>query len=283
MKNDDRVLLRSLERYAAARGLRLSVTSLGWIATLSSSAKRHHVFGYDLGLNSSSALRIANDKAATATLLQDAGLAAVPHRLFVHPELFPYVDVEGNWGDMLKAFHDFGEEVVVKDNEGTGGRHVYRATSLADLETAVTRTFEKCRALTLSPLRSITRETRVVMLDNIVFFAYAKERPWVKGDGRRTIRSLIDECVSAGTLAFTDDAWAALDCDLAHVPHSGEVVSLQWRHNLGMGATPELLDVEARAPTNRSSLLPNRPVRPWRCGFVRSTSSRATMARKCWK
>ncbi|MBI1384074.1 MAG: RimK-like protein [Rhizobiales bacterium] len=244
MKNDDRVLLRSLARYGERHGLELEVFSLGWIATLSRGGRRQVVFGYDLGLNSSSVLKLCDDKAATAEVLARSGVAHVPHRLFVHPEIFPFVHVPGNWRGLLEAFEAFDRNVVVKDNNGTGGREVLLARDPATYERAVTKLFERARAVAVSPFMDLGREVRVMLLDGEPLLAYGKERPVVVGDGRASNRQLIERRIAEGELALSEDAWSAISCELGAVPAAGEVVAIQWRHNLGMGARARLYDLE---------------------------------------
>ena len=80
------------------------------------------------------------------------------------------------------------------------------------------------------------------MLGDHVFFGYGKDRPTVTGDGQRTTKALVDASIAAGRFNLTEEGWAALECDLGDVPSAGDEVALQWRHNLGTGAVPDLLD-----------------------------------------
>ena len=86
-------------------------------------------------------------------------------------------------------------------------------------------------------------ETRVVVLDGNALVVYAKDRPAVTGDGRRSLLTLALESVPAARRAsllpglFADLDKAALD---AIVP-AGDRRVLNWRHNLESGAEPALL------------------------------------------
>ncbi len=243
MKNAERLILASVRRYAAARGLAVSTHGDGWIVELKLGARSHFVHGYDLGLNTASSQRIANDKAATFDVLDAAGLAAVPHRLFMHPRFLGFMSIEGNWQAMREALDDFGGDAVLKDNEGTGGMEIARVRSEAELELGVQSLFNTSRALALSPFLEIASETRFVLLDGICVLAYGKERASVIGDGHSTLLDLIAEAVSRGALPATGMDLAGLD--LAAIPRPGVKVAVQWRHNLGQGAKAVVIDHQA--------------------------------------
>ena len=149
------MLVESLKRYAAARGAEVRLLSHGWIGVLGKDGRRHLIYGYDLGLNPSAAARIANDKAAAYEVLTAAGLAAVEHRVFLHPRFLDFVPVDGNWPGMLAAFEAFGRDAVIKDNEGTGGIEVFRVRSLTELEQRALGLFQIARGVALSPFLEI--------------------------------------------------------------------------------------------------------------------------------
>lgn len=233
MQNARRILVDSVRRYARAHGLGLATHSHDWISSLDTPRGPHHVFGYDLGLNGSAAHSIANDKSATYEVLAAAGIAALEHRVFLHPRFFRFLPRGGNWRDLRQAFEDFGLDAVVKDNEGTGGLDVFRVRSEADLETRVHELLLIARAVALSPYVAIEAETRFVMLGGDCLLAYRKERPGVSGDGRTPLGTLIAAARAEGRLS----AELAVEADdAARVPAAGEQIPLLWRHNLGQGA-----------------------------------------------
>ncbi len=240
MKNAERLILGSVRRYAGARGLDLETHGDGWIAELKRGARSHFIHGYDIGLNVASSHRIANDKAATFEVLNAAGLPSVPHRHFMHPRFLKFMSAEGNWRDLLEAFDAFGRDVVVKDNEGTGGMEMARVTSVADLEERVQQLFNTTRGIAVSPFLEIASETRFVFLEGDCVLAYAKERPSVTGDGKRTLAALVAGAIASGNIAALPDLSTL---DPTRTPKAGEVVALAWQHNLGQGAKAIRIDV----------------------------------------
>jgi glutathione synthase/RimK-type ligase-like ATP-grasp enzyme len=230
-----RLLVESLSRYAAARGLTLGRHSHDWILTLTGDGRTRLVHGYDLGVNTSAAAKVASDKSATHDVLAAAGVPSVPHRVFLHPRFLDFVPVAGNWGDLIAAFVAFGGDAVIKDNEGTGGMEVFRVRSVRELEQRTHQLFQIARAVALSPYLKIASERRFVMLGQECLFAYGKERLTVTGDGRRSVGELMGETKSPPSLMLDGVA-----PDM--VPAAGQVVPLQWRHNLGLGARAVPID-----------------------------------------
>lgn len=249
MLNSQRIFVQAIKTYCAEHGLAVDVRADGWLVVMQDGARRKLAFGYDLGLNSAVAHRIANDKSATSDVLALSGIPCVPHTLFLNPELHAFVPPRGSWEAMLALLQQSPDGVVVKPNEGTSGKSVFWVRSKPALELAVTRIFSAQTALVVSPYLDIEDEVRVVVLDGQPLIVYAKDRPAVTGDGQRSLLALALETVPATRRSivlgglFADLDKAALD---AIVP-AGERRVLNWRHNLENGAEPVLLqEGEAR-------------------------------------
>lgn len=242
MQYADRVIVRIVNAYCGARDVDVTLGLDGWLIVLSKGDARHFIYGYDFGLNSSVTHRLANDKAATADILAAAGIACVPHRLFMNHEHFKYVPSGGHWSAMLEMLHANPAGLVLKPNEGTCGHLVFKATTELELERAATAILAANQNLAISPYFDIAREVRVILLDRVPLVVYEKTRPVVTGDGVRSVLQLLLDAVPAGrlgaVLANLPSDHGALD----KVLPSGEQLPLDWRHNLEFGAVPELID-----------------------------------------
>src|SRR5215475_14901501 len=244
MADRQRIFVEAIRKYGAARGIAVEVRSDGWLIVMQRGLQRRLALGYDLGLNSAVAHRIANDKAATSEVLTLAGLASVPHALFLNPRLHTHLPPAGSWETMLALLARHPAGIVVKPNEGTSGRLVFLVTSKPKLELAVQRIFETHATLTISPYLDIAQEIRVVLLDETPLVVYGKNRPSVIGDGERSLLELAIAATSAERRAailrgMTDDLGRdQLD---AIVP-ARERRMLNWRHNLDSGSQPILLE-----------------------------------------
>src|SRR4051794_6965171 len=84
---NERIFVQAIRRYCANHGIVVDVRSGGWLIAMRRGDKRHFAFGYDIGLNSAIAHRLANDKSATAEALTLEGVPCLAHHLFLNPKL----------------------------------------------------------------------------------------------------------------------------------------------------------------------------------------------------
>ena len=207
-------------------------------------ARRHLVFGYDVGLNSAVARGVANDKAATAEILAHSGVTCVPHTLFLNPRLEAHAAPEGSWRAMLDLLAHHPGGVVVKPNEGTSGRSVFLVSCRPQLELAVQDIFTTHASLAISPYLAIEDEVRVVVLDDAPVVVYAKNRPAIVGDGRQTLLELAIAATPAEqrSVVLPDLVRGRTKSELDAIVPTGQRRVLHWRHNLDAGTRPVLLE-----------------------------------------
>jgi glutathione synthase/RimK-type ligase-like ATP-grasp enzyme len=244
MPSNQRIFVDAITRYCARRGITVEIRSDGWLIVMQRGARRHLAFGYDIGLNGAVARAIANDKAATADILELSGIPCLPHRLFPGPRLDQYIPPKGTWEAMLDLLERHPAGVVVKPNDGTSGRSVFLVTSRAKLECAVHEIFASHANLAISPYVTIEDEVRVVLLDEAPLVVYAKSRPSVVGDGKHSLFELVLAAAPAeqrsailpGLLHDRDKT------ELDAIVPAGQRRILNWRHNLDAGSRPLLLD-----------------------------------------
>ena len=176
MKNSQRIFVEAVKRYCARHDIAVEVRSQGWLIVMQPGSKRHFALGYDVGLNSAIAHRIANDKAATSEVLGLAGIACVPHTVFLGPKLGEHIAPSGSWVAMLALLEQHPEGIVVKPNEGTSGRSVFRVSSRPGLERAAQEIFSSNLTLAISPYVEIEDEVRVILVDELPVVVYSKDR-----------------------------------------------------------------------------------------------------------
>jgi glutathione synthase/RimK-type ligase-like ATP-grasp enzyme len=244
MLNSQRTFVDTVRKYCARHGIALEIKSQGWFLVMQRGSQRRLAFGYDLGLNSAVTHRIANDKAATAEVLEICGVPCVPHTLFLKPELNAYVPPVGSWEAMLGLLAENPDGIVVKPNDGTSGQFVFKVQSKPKLELAVHKIFSLNLSVAISPFLDIEDEVRVVLIDYLPIVVYSKRRPSVVGDGKHSLLETALATIPAEQLStvlpgmFNDFDQAALD---SIVP-LGQRHALNWRHNLDSGAEPVLLE-----------------------------------------
>jgi D-alanine-D-alanine ligase-like ATP-grasp enzyme len=241
MPYTERVIVRIIKNYCQQRGIKVEQRLDGWLVVLHGAGFKHFIYGYDIGLNSAVVHRIANDKAATAELLSAEGVACVPHTLVMNPKQFKYTPTAGHWAPMLALLAAHPEGLVLKPNEGTCGYLVAKATSELELEQAASAILAVQQNLAIAPFLEIEREVRVVLLDRQPQVVYEKMRPTIAGDGERTILELLRAKLPPGRLGNLLPSLAQSGTALGSVLPQGQKLVLDWRHNLDLGAQPELL------------------------------------------
>jgi len=244
MTTPQRVFVDAVRRYGKRHAITVDVRSDGWLIVMQKGVRRHLVFGYDVGLNSAVARGIANDKAATAEILTQSGVACVPHILFLNPRLQAHLAAEGSWSAMLELLAQHPPGVVVKPNEGTSGRSVFLVSCRPQLELAVQDIFTTHASLAMSPYLAIEDEVRVVVLDEVALAVYGKNRPAVVGDGRQTLLELAIAATPAAqrSMVLPDLLRGRTKSELDTIMPAGQRQVLNWRHNLDTGARPVLLE-----------------------------------------
>lgn len=252
MKNSQRMLVKIIREICAEMNIELECYSFDWILRMTKNGKNRHIFGYHFENNSATTQLICTDKCATSELLLSAQIPAIEHIFFSSPENFQYLGVEGNWQRLCDLLRQHGR-LVVKPNEGTGGNDVFQVSNNAELEAAVNAVFTHSRSMAVCPYYEIAREYRIIVLNDKVMLIYSKDIPALVGDGSSTLRQLI---LGQATLAGSSELLDSLDEEkLQRVPASGEKIPLGWKHNLGQGASPDVIeDPELKATLSELAL-----------------------------
>jgi glutathione synthase/RimK-type ligase-like ATP-grasp enzyme len=171
-----RIFVDAITKYCASRGIACEVKSQGWLIVMERDGVRRFALGYDLGLNSAIAHRIASDKAAASDILALSGIPCIAHTQFSNPVLTDYAPASGMRDAMRTVLMQHPQGVVVKPNEGTSGRLVFKVTSEAELDEAARAIFASHLSLAISPFVEIAEEVRVVLIDDTPLAVYAKAR-----------------------------------------------------------------------------------------------------------
>lgn len=176
MADSERIFVQAIRRYCARHDIAVDSRAGGWLIAMRRGDKRRFAFGYDIGLNSAIAHRLANDKSATAETLTLADVPCIPHHLFLNPKLGVHVAGPGWRETMLALLAQNPQGVVVKPNEGTSGRSAFKVTTEAELDHAAREVFSMSTGLVISPYVAIEEEVRVVLLDDVPLVVYSKQR-----------------------------------------------------------------------------------------------------------
>jgi glutathione synthase/RimK-type ligase-like ATP-grasp enzyme len=176
MSGDNRSFVDAITKYCAGHGIACEVKSQGWLIVMERDGMRRFALGYDLGLNSAISHRIASDKAATSDVLALSGIACIAHTQFSNPVLAGYAPTAGLYEAMRAVLMQHPQGVVVKPNEGTSGKLVFKVRSEAELDEAARGIFTSHLSLAISPYVEIAQEVRVVLIDDDPRVVYEKQR-----------------------------------------------------------------------------------------------------------
>src|SRR5580692_3827808 len=164
MPGSNRIFVDAITKYCTDHGIACEVTSQGWLIVMERDGVRRFALGYDLGLNSAISHRIASDKAATSDILAMSGIPHIAHTQFSNPVLADYVPPSGLHQAMRVLLRQHPLGIVVKPNEGTSGRLVFKVISESELDAAAHDIFARHLSLAISPFVEIAEEVRVVLI-----------------------------------------------------------------------------------------------------------------------
>lgn len=241
MKNASRNFVKIIKEICGEEGIELRAYSHDWIFRLQKGGAYAYIMGYQFGLNGASVNSICCDKCAASEIMTSLGIPNVEHYFFMSPVNQEYVGRQGNWKEIMGLLDRYGK-LVCKANEGTGGNLVFCVSDQYELERAAFDIFTGSRAMAVSPYYEIENEYRLILLNGEVRLAYLKERPYVVGDGVSTV----DFLLSAYIVEHGEEvSLSEVSPDVRRmVPEEGEVLYLNWKHNLGQGACARIEDSE---------------------------------------
>lgn len=241
MQNSQRSLVKIIKEVCLENDISCESFSYDWIFRLLRDGKVVHIFGYNFEKNSSTSHLICSDKCSASDLLQLSQVPVVEHTFFMSPVNIKYVGVSGNWSKLCELLSQH-KKLVCKSNEGTGGNGIYLVSNQFELENAAYKIYNNSRSMAVCPFYEIESEFRVVVLDEKVKLVYRKNIPYLLGDGISDLRQLLvaylKKSVSYSTSLNIPDE------DYLKTLDSGKKYYLHWKHNLGQGANPEIVQNE---------------------------------------
>lgn len=207
---------------------------------------RKRYFRYNsLDLNTLGASEVAKDKDYANFFLASAGYPIVPGKAFYSREWSEAIEVPHDPEAAYAFAKELGFPVVVKPNSGSQGSGVNVAHTKRDLTRALRTVFTQDRVALIQKLVA-GRDYRIVVLDGEVISAYERIPLNVTGDGKSSIRTLLEKKQAAfqksgrDTRIVVDDEHilrklARTGYSLASIPAAGVRVSLRDNANLSTG------------------------------------------------
>ena len=211
--------------------------SFDWIRQLKKDGKIKNLIKYQFDLNSANSCRIANDKYATYELLSKNDIPIIDHKMIFNPKMREDYFYKEQIEEAINLLNKC-KKVVIKANESSRGKDVILCEDVEETKEVINRLFsENHDSLSICPFVDIEYEYRAIYLNGKVIYIYKKQKPFVIGDGIKSVTDLIlDKFGKNNTLDFIKE----IDYNKVLDYNEKEIVS--WKHNLCNGAEPILID-----------------------------------------
>ena len=213
--------------------------SYGWIKELKKDNKTHYIMRYQFDLNSAISYNIAGDKFASFEVLRANDVPTIEHKMIFNPKTRSVYYENEFIEEAKKLLSENNNKVVIKANDSFEGRDVYFCKSEEEIEDTIKKLFEeKNPTLSACPYMEIDFEYRAIYLCGELLYIYKKRKPYVIGDGKKTLQELIDKKNNDNNIQID----VTKELDLKYVPKDKEEVVVSWKHNLSNGAEPIVID-----------------------------------------
>ena len=229
-----------IKRICKELNIEVHELSYGWIFKLSKDNKIKYITG-NFDINRTSSSKIASDKYATYEVLKSQNIPIIKHTMVFNPEKRKrYVKENEIWNIVYNEFNKEGK-VVVKPNFGFEGKGVFLCDTIEKTEKAVKLLLDNNTSISICPYYDIEREYRAFYLNGEVLLIYEKNKPFVIGNGKDNIRTLVENL----KLPKNDIVKNNLSkLDMEYIPKINEKVELSWKYNLHGGATAKVIGKE---------------------------------------
>ena len=228
---------------AEERGIPSIRLSEGNLVQLGYGAKQRRIWTAETDNTSAISETISRDKDLTKSLLASAGVPIPEGRTVTSPE------------DAWDAAQDIGLPVVVKPIDGNHGRGVFiNLYTQQEIEAAYAVAIEEGSEV-LVERHIVGDEHRILVVGNKVVAAAKGESVWVTGDGKHTVRELIDIQINSDPRRGTSEEHplnparidSAVELELARqkltgdsIPITDQKVLIQSNGNVAFDVTDQV-------------------------------------------
>ena len=169
---------RMLYQACQDEGVKLRFLSRNWVKHLEKNGQVHFITGYKFDLNPHALGEIIDDKYALFSVLKDAEVPIIEHAIVYRPDTNRSFAQGCNTIDYVRNYWlAHGGDIVIKPNNGTGGRRIVRVRAEEELALALMKALGQSYSGSMCPFYKIRHEYRAVTLDNEVRLSYMKTLP----------------------------------------------------------------------------------------------------------
>ena len=236
--NSVKPFFKIMDEICEEKNIKQDIISYGWITKLQKENVSKYIIGYQFDLNSAISYNIAGDKFATFEVLKSSNIPTIEHRMIFNPQTRTKYYQNKFLSEAKELLTLNNNKLVIKANDSCKGKDVHFCSNEEEIEDVVKKLFEeKNDTLSACPYIDISYEYRAIYLCGEILYIYKKKKPYVVGDGEKTIKDLIAE-------KFSKDMKIDIcrDLDMDYIPENGQEVTISWKHNLSSGAEPIVID-----------------------------------------
>ena len=225
-------MLKIIDEICKEKNIEETFHSFGWIRELKKDGKIRHIVRNTFDLNPAGAYDIVNDKYATYEILKNNNVEVLKHIMLFNP--ITREEFASNLEKQVEeALIEFNGKVVIKANNSCQGKDVFLLTQKEEIIDKVKELFkEGSDGVSACPYKEIEAEYRVIYLDGNIEYVYKKEKPYIIGNGKNSVKELAQK----NNITELDNR-----LNLEYVPKQNEKVVISWKHNLCSGALPKTL------------------------------------------
>lgn len=225
-------MLKIIDEICKEKNIEETFHSFGWIRELKKDGKIRHIVRNTFDLNPAGAYDIVNDKYAAYEILKNNNVEVLKHIMLFNP--ITREEFASNLEKQVEeALIEFNGKVVIKANNSCQGKDVFLLTQKEEIIDKVKELFkEGSDGVSACPYKEIEAEYRVIYLDGNIEYVYKKEKPYIIGNGKNSVKELAQK----NNITELDNR-----LNLEYVPKQNEKVVISWKHNLCSGALPKTL------------------------------------------
>lgn len=213
------------------KDIKYKTISKDWIVVLEKNGITRYISGYKFDLNKHALGTLLDDKYATYELLKNYNFPVISHDIVYPSSNNNYYAIGSNNVEFLKSlFFKYNKDIVLKINGGTCGINVEHIKNIDELIDKYKSLTSKYNSLSICPFYQIENEYRAIVLNNDIELLYKKVKPEVIGDGRSTVKELLEKFNSSYFKEINKDS------TLDKILDENEVFEYDWRYNLSKGA-----------------------------------------------
>lgn len=202
--------------------IQVTLLSDNWTKILEKDNKIHYITGYQFDLNNHGIGNIMDDKGLFYDLLKLKNIPIIEQHVIMN---------DYDKKEVLNYFNSHNQEVVVKGNISNAGREVFKINNESDLFKTIDKLLLRQFSVSVCPYYHITNEFRVIILNNEVRNIFGKIKPFVIGDGKKTVLELAREY----NVYYKNHEEKIENPN--YIPNKDEKVELSFKYNLSSGAT----------------------------------------------